>query len=77
MKVTKKKVLTCLWGMKDMYIGLFRPATLPQVIAEVPKIGLLRLSTIPLVITENIILVMLVEVDPGHKRLFNITLTIK
>ena len=33
-KFPNKKILKCLWVMKGEYIGLLRPTTLPQVIAE-------------------------------------------
>ena len=49
--------------MKYVDIVLLRPATLPQVIAEVMEIGLLRTATITLIITDD----MLVEVDLGQK----------
>ena len=49
-KVLKKKVLKCLWMMKDVDTGLLRLATLPQVIDDVMKvvdIGILIPSTLP------------------------------
>ena len=53
--------------MKDVDIDVLRPANIPQVIVEVVKIGLLRTATIPQVIIEDIIVVMSVEMDIGHK----------
>ena len=64
MKFPKKKVLKCLWVMKDVYIGLLIPATHPLLIAEEVGICLLIPDTIPFIITED----MLVDVDLGHKR---------
>ena len=68
MKFPKKKILKCLWAMKDVDIGILIPATLHQIITEVVDIGLFRPSTITLLIVEDIIIVMLVEVDIFHKR---------
>ena len=68
MKFSKKKVLKCLWVMREVGIGLLRPATLTFVIAEVMYIGLLIPATLPLVIVKDIMLVMLVEVDLGYER---------
>ena len=54
-KVLKKTVLKCLWERKVMNIGLLRPATLPQVIADFVKavdIGLLIPATLTQVIME-------------------------
>ena len=64
-KFSKNKVLKYLWLSKDVDVGLLRPSTIPQVIAEVVDIGLLRPSTLPQVILEDI----LVEVDIGHNLL--------
>ena len=65
-KSPKNKVLKCIWLMRDVDICLLRPATLPQVIAEVTDIGLLRPATISLVILEYIIVVMLSDMDLCH-----------
>ena len=54
--------------MKYVSICLSRPATITQVIAKVADIGILIPSTISLIITEDIIVVMLIEVDICHKR---------
>ena len=54
-KVLKKKFLKCLWVNKVVEIGIFRPATVPQVIVEVVKVmdmGLKRLATLPHLIAE-------------------------
>ena len=64
---SKKKVLKGHRTMIYMYIGIFKPYTFPQVIVEVIYIGILIPDTLPLVITENVISVMLVELDIGHK----------
>ena len=53
--------------MKDIDMGILIPVTLPQIIAEVADIDILIPSTIYLVITEDIIVVMLLEVDLGYK----------
>ena len=74
MEFLKKKVLKFLRAMKDVGIGLLRPATIPQVTAEVVGIGLLIPDAHPLVITDDIIVVMLIEVDPGHKILATLTI---
>ena len=76
MKFLKKKFLKCLWEMKDVDIGLLRPSTHPQVIANVLGIGLLIPTTLPLIIAEDIKVVMLVEVDLGQKRPANLPLEI-
>ena len=76
MKFMKKKVLKCLWVMKDMDIGLLIPTTLPIVITEVMNIGLLRPATLPLIIVDVFIVVMLVEVDLGNKIPVTVYLTI-
>ena len=57
MKVPNKKVLKCLWERKFTDIGLFRSATLPQVIVEVMEvveIGLKRPDNPPKVILEAV-----------------------
>ena len=54
--------------MKDVDIGLLRPATPPKVITEVVDIGILRLYTLPLVISKDMILVLLLEKYLGHNR---------
>ena len=59
-----------------MDIGLLRPSTLPQVITDVLGIGILIPTTLPLIIAEDIKVVMLVEVDLGHKRPANFPLEI-
>ena len=59
-----------------MAIGLLIPATLTLVIAEVVDIGFLRISTLPVINAGNIIVVMLVEVNLGHKIPFTIPLEI-
>ena len=74
MEFLKKKVLKFLRAMKDVGIGLLRPATIPQVTAEVVGIGLLIPDAHHLVITDDIIVVMLIEVDPGHKILATLTI---
>ena len=58
MKFMKKKVLKCLRVIKNVDIGLLRPATLPLVIAEVIAVvrfvevdlGHKRLAYLPLAI---------------------------
>ena len=55
-----------------MYIGLTRPAALPQVIAEVVDVGQVGPDTLPLLIAED----LLIEVDLGHKRTATIPLEI-
>ena len=77
MKFLKKKVLKCLWVMKDADIGLLRPATIPQLTAEVVDIDILILSYLPFVSADDIILVTVVEVDIGHKRPANLYLSIR
>ena len=62
----KNKFLKCIWVMEEVDIGLLRPDTITQLIAEVMIIGLLSPANLPLVILEDIIVVMLVEVDIGH-----------
>ena len=64
MKFLKKKVLKCLRVEKIMGLGILRPATLHQVIAEFLEVGILIPATIPLVIAED----MLVYMNLGHKR---------
>ena len=62
------KFLKFLWVIKDVYIGLLRPDTLPQVIVEVVDIDILRPATLYQVIADDVILMMLVEVDLSYKR---------
>ena len=76
MKCLNKKVLKCLWTMKEVDIGILRPATINQVISEVTGIGILRPTTLTLLIAEDIIVVMLVEVDLGQKIPATLTLEI-
>ena len=55
MKVLKKKLLMCIWKRKVVYIGLLRPANLPQVtveVAEVVDICFKRPATLLQVIAE-------------------------
>ena len=72
-----KKVLKCLWTMKEVDIGILRLDTINQVISEVTGIGILRPTTLTLLIAEDIIVVMLVEVDLGHKIPDTIPLVIR
>ena len=62
----------CIRVRKEVDIFLMRPATIPQVTAEVVVIGLLIPATITLVIADN----MLVEVDICHKKPATLPLTI-
>ena len=61
MKLPKKKVLKCLWVMKYVDIVLLRPATIPEVIVEIVDIGILIPDNLPLIMSEDIIVVMLVD----------------
>ena len=74
MEFWKNKVLKCLWLMKDVEMTLLRPSTLPLVITDFVDIGLLIPATLNLITAVDIIVVMSVEVDLGHKRPVTITL---
>ena len=58
---------------KVMGIGLKRPSTTPQIIAEFMNVGQVWTATIYIAIVED----MLIEVDLGHKIPANILLAIK
>ena len=72
MKFPNKKFLKCIQLIKEVDIGILRPATLPQVTVEVVHIGPLRPANLPQVIMEDI----LVEADLGHKIPATLPLTI-
>ena len=75
-KFTKKKVLEYLRVIKNVDIGILIPATLSQVIMNVLYIGILRPSTLPIVITKDVMVVMLVEVDICQKIPATLSLSI-
>ena len=57
--------------MKVLYIGLKRPSTILQIIAEVMDVGQFLSATIPLVTEEDI----LIEAYPGQNILSTLPLT--